>query len=229
MIPGSDEAVINGYDLVKNIIGEGLIRIPEDGFVFTHGRHRIRDIAFSEEIRYESGLPGKLKLLTESLVRLYYEAEEDESFRIPLDSINPSLWPYFGYEDVTGMTLLNFFSYGLVSLFRIRDRYFIRTDETVLTGLPDAEEMLTRMLAKALSFTGEPFYSITVEKSEGRSYATMRVFAGLEITGKKSDDPGHDLTEREQNIRKNYIEDMKRVTEVLDSLDQGVSGPQTTD
>jgi len=125
--------------------------------------------------------------------------------------------------------LLNFFSYGLVSLFRIRDRYFIRTDDTVLTGLPDAEEMLTRMLAKALSFTGEPFYSITVEKSEGRSYATMRVFAGLEITGKKSDDPGHDLTEREQNIRKNYIEDMKRVTEVLDSLDQGVSGPQTTD
>ncbi|MBQ1377746.1 MAG: hypothetical protein IIY77_07220, partial [Lachnospiraceae bacterium] len=121
MIINGTEEKISGFRLLRSILAEGLVYIPEDGFSYENGRHRIRDIAFSDELRYETGLAENLREITENIVRLFYYVEEDPYFFEDLEHIGSLLRPVIRYEDLTGMTLLYLFTLPLIRLSKIRD------------------------------------------------------------------------------------------------------------
>ena len=204
MIINGTEEKISGFRLLRSILAEGLVYIPEDGFSYENGRHRIRDIAFSDELRYETGLAENLREITENIVRLFYYVEEDPYFFEDLEHIGSLLRPVIRYEDLTGMTLLYLFTLPLIRLSKIRD------------------SRLKAMVRKCLAYTHDEEVRITVEKSDASLYTTIRIVPGMEATffaGGPAEEEKR-LTVREQNVRKNFALAMERVSDVIRSLEK---------
>ena len=218
MIPYTADQKISGAYLLKNIIGGGLIIPGEDGIVLEDGVHKIRDLSFSEELRFENGMTEDLRALTENVVRLFYFVEEDPSFYVPLEKIGSALRPYIHYEDLTGMTLLMLFSLPLITLISVRDHYRVRCDSLIRENLPDAEELLIHMVKRCLAFTKETAASVEMEETLEKEYDTVSLEGGFSLT--RETGGKEDLSQRERNVRKNFEEEMLRISEVLKRLDE---------
>ena len=248
MIRYGQNGRVSGLYLMKNIIQEGLIRIPKEGAVFDGRHHSIRDLQFSDAIRKEKELKDGLRKLTEDTVRLLYFLEADEDLKTPAEDISEALRPLFSSEDVTGMTFIRVFTGGDARLLSNRDKVSVRITEKLLKGFPGIEEKLISLIKRTALFSEEMPKDISVTVQDTDQFETRELTEGLKITLRRREqaqvleegDPkdenlkdeirqdevpalpseeSEELSEREKNVRKNFESELKKIASVISSLE----------
>ena len=196
MIPTGLNGRTEGLYLVNELLAKKKITVPESELTFQDGRHQLKGVVFSESLREDPELSAALQDVTEDLVRLYYEVEKDDRLQVRKDRIGGTLRPFIGNEDLTGMTFLNLFADRFITLEEQEDgTVAFHAIPLIYKELPNAQTLIGALIEDIKAFSGR-----------------IGSFSGAE-------DP-QELSEKEENVRKNVTGTLKILHNMMEELDE---------
>ena len=215
-----------GTALVTGFLMPRLIRFRDRDLLYRDGMHSVRDITLSRELMALVPDTEELTQLTEAVLGLYLFAENERQlrFEIPEDS---GLRAFLPDAHVTGMTFLNLFTKGVLTLEAPEDDggyWTLAADPVFREAVPDAENRLWTLFKVIQSVgSGHSFAEIifrdqklvrTEKLSEEMSvtYEWDRAFERVYIRGES---PESEETARERAVRLNREASLQKTLELI--------------
>ena len=227
----------SGTALVTQVLMPKLIRFRDGHFVYRDGRHSVKDIALSPELLKDPGDREMLPRLAEAVLALAFRAEDEKALRFEIaeDSV---LRDFLPDTHVTGMTLLNLFTRGVLRLVPPaggEEPWTILADPILKDAVRDAEHKLWILSCVILAYgnerhriqiifePGELTRTERVEEDMSLTYDWDRQFDRIYIQGES---PEIAETERERAVRLNREASLKKTLELIRVINEEATPEQ---
>ena len=222
-----------GSELIQKIITPNLIRIRDEGFAYRDGELEVLDMEFSKAIRKQADIMENLEEYAEDFLKLFRFVESEKNLRLPMIE-GSDLKSFIPFEETSGMTLLNLFSKGMMSLKLLDDNIALVSCDTVFfEGMEHAEEVIGNLMDAVFRFAGEERI-LTIERTSGKLVKTDVLGRGMRITYEYSFDyekqlkeallnavrfaVPHPETKREENARKHRESILGQIKTLMDDI-----------
>lgn len=232
-----------GTEIIENIIATNLIRVRDEQFFQNDGITDISDVDFSINIRKVPGLMNQLEGITEDFFSLFYYVEKNEALRLPMKE-GAVLRSFIPFEKTSGMTLLNLFSKGVLSLTVSGSQAVLAADTVFFDGMENGTEALENLMNTVFAFREEDRILMITEKTEAL-VKTDVLAPGMRLTYEYRDDfektlkaslaKGVDfpknfgLTRREANVRKEREALLGNIKALMDGINGETEEPEESE
>ncbi len=227
----------SGISLVTDVLMPGRIRFRNNCFLYRNGKHAVRDIVLSDELKALVPDAEELSGLLESVLKLYLRAEKERAlrFEIPEDSVLRAFLPD---AHVTGMTFLNLFTNGVLRLLAPEEpegSWTLASDPVFREAVPEAERKLWLLFRLIQAFGNEHLWcriifeeqelvrTVELEQDMTLTYEWDREFERIYIQGEC---PEETETERERAVRLNREASLQKTLELIRSINEEASADQ---
>lgn len=227
----------SGISLVTDVLMPGRIRFRNNCFLYRNGKHALKDIVLSGELKALVPDPEELSRLSEAVLKLYLRAEKERAlrFEIPEDSVLRAFLPD---AHVTGMTFLNLFTNGVLRLRAPEgpeDSWTLVSDPVFREATEDAERKLWLLFRMIQAYGNEKLWCriifeeqdlVRTEELEQDMTLTYEWDRGFERIYIQGECPEETETERERAVRLNREASLQKTLELIRSINEEASADQ---
>ena len=206
---------VSGVYLASRILSEKLICPDEEDLTFQDGRYSLRGLQFAAELRSDHEIMDDFRNIARNVLYLFSFCEEQPYLRVPLEQISDELLMETAGHDITGMRLLMFFVKGLIRIIDRPGETVLEAEWIVLSGIPEAEELLRNLVRVLYLFSGDtaPSRILIREKPEiGTEDLGRELSVSYDLSAQL-------VSEREQNIEKNVRSTLSALQKLMQDSD----------
>ena len=219
MISYAANGRISGVWIVRRLLSQKLIFPKEEDISYENGRHSLKGLQFSPEIRGDHEIMSDFRRIAHNVLYLYYFVEEQSYLKAPPSRMGEPLKTKLKGENLTGITLLGMLTEGTLRIFFDDDETVLYADRDFLYSLSGSQEILRDFVRTIYMYAGEsgPDRILIREKAE---VSTEQLSDDLFISYGQ-EEPGdsfYGLKEEEQVLTHGELKLDKNVASTLSAL-----------